>query len=257
MILLAVAWSSNLSLAQSGLKLGAFAMPTVSTVFNETDNDQLDPGFVTRTPLQGMATGLILGWNPGDNIGVRMNIIYQQSGNQLAIRNIATGTSTCHYNGDEYSCNLITTRLNYLKIPLMLGITTSSYDTKTIFSFYLGAQVGMLVKAAQYDDKLEFTPPVPANVTSWPDTYATYNKWDLAAVADIGFDIHLVDDWVLNLHLRGNYSLKDIENKEAVYRITEGGKTEVKPFWDVNRLESQNVTVGLMIGLTYTFSNWY
>jgi hypothetical protein len=243
--------------AQRGLKLGAFAMPTLVTMYNATDNELLDPPAFKREVLGGMSGGLLVGWNPSRYFGIKLNVLYAQQGARFSNKNLANGLANCTYNGEKYPCTLSTTRLEYLKVPFMIGIHTNDEYAKIMWSFYGGAQLGFLTRANIYNDNTSFDPPLPPNVTDFPDAYELYETFNYSIVGETGFDIKLVDELVLNLHLRGEYSVLDAENKEASYRVTAGGRTTRVNYWQGvrgNTLEDQtrNISLGLLIGITYT-----
>lgn len=226
--------------AQKGLKLGAFVMPTASVLYNADDADLEADAFRYR-PLPGMSSGLVLGWNPGDHFGIRLNMVYADGGGRYATRK--TFVNDVNY----------TTRLHYLKVPLMIGLHTNSFKRKTMFSFYTGVSPNFLVRANSFNDDTDFEAPLPPNITDYPDTYAQYEPFTLSALVDFGLDVFLVDDFVLNLHLRAEYGLGDAENKEATYRQTDGGQTREIPFWQpITRASTSPISLGLLIGLTYT-----
>lgn len=239
--------------AQKGLKVGAFGMPTVSTLFNADDRLLYQPGFFQQEFLPNMAGGLVLGWNPGAAFGIRLNVLYTQAGVRHSTRDLASGTSTCRYRGEEYLCDLNTTRLEYLKIPLMIGFHTADPTVSKIsFSAYAGLQMNLLTRAFEYTTDTEYILPIPPNVTDYPDTYALYTNRTYSVVGEVGFDIKLVDDFVLNLRLRGDYGLDDAEDKTASFRVTEAGQTNRQDYWPSARAASYNASLGVLIGITYT-----
>ena len=228
-------------MAQKGLKVGAFALPMYTTLINADDNNLSEDEY-KREFLTGMAGGIVFGWNIGENFGLRLNAIYSQQGGRYSVRK------------DFIDDVTFTTRLEYLKFPFMIGIQSNAEPNKIRFSFFTGFQVGILTRANTYNDNTDFEPPVPDNITRYPDAYERYEKINYSIPADIGIDIFLVDDFVMNLTLRGDYSLGDAENKDATFRVTEGGSTTYENFWPDNRAETKNFTLGILIGLTYTFA---
>ncbi len=225
---------------QKGLKLGAIAMPTASVLFNP-DDSKLDGDLFQYEPLVGMTAGAVLGWNPGDNFGIRLNVLYSDAGGRYSARE--SFVDRINY----------TTRLEYLKVPLMIGLHTNSYRRKLMFSFYAGGQMNYIIRATQFNDNPAFEPPLPPNITDYPDAYAQYEPMSYSALADFGLDIFLVDDFTLNLHLRAEYGLTDSENKSATYRLTEGGQTQDVRFYPRSRSATTATSLGISIGLTRTF----
>lgn len=239
-VLILVFLSGGYTFGQKGLKLGGMAMPTVSLLFN-TDDTNLDADLFKYQPLVGMSAGAVLGWNPSDNFGIRLNVIYSDAGGRYSARE--SFVDRINY----------TTRLEYLKVPLMVGLHTNSFRRKLMFSFYAGGQLNYMVRANQFNDNPTFEPPLPPNVTDYPDAYAQYEALTYSAVADFGLDVFLVDDFSLNLHLRTEYGLTDAENKGITYRLTENGQTNDVLFYPRTRSATTAASVGIVIGLTRTF----
>ena len=61
----------------------------------------------------------------------------------------------------------------------------------------------------------------------------------------------------MNLHLRVDYSLVDVEDKEVSYQLTSGGSTSTVPFWPSTRAETNALNAGILIGITYTIGGYY
>lgn len=225
---------------QKGLKLGGMAMPTVSLLLN-TDDTNLATDLFKYEPLVGMTAGAVLGWNPSDQFGIRLNVLYSDAGGRYSTRESFV---------DQVNH---TTRIEYLKVPLMVGLHTNSFRRKLMFSFYAGGQMNYMLRATQFNDNPTFEPPLPPNVTDYPDGYAQYESLSFSAVADFGLDIFLVDDFSLNLHFRAEYGLTDAEKKGITYRLTENGQTSDVLFYPRNRSATTAIAGGIVIGLTRTF----
>lgn len=231
-------------MAQQGLKVGAFVMPQASYLFNSQDID-LGDDLHRIELLGGMAGGVMVGYNFNDIVGVRANVIYSSEGGRYSTRR------------DISTRNNYTTRLEYLKIPLMVGGNTSTLNRKVVFSLYGGVQLDFLTRANRYNDNPAFEAPAPENVNNIPSTSETMAAFNYSAVGDVGVDIYLTPDAVLNLHIRGDYGLADSENKDASLKVREGGVTSDVKFWDYTRgaaaiAETHSLNVGLLIGVTYT-----
>jgi hypothetical protein len=231
--------------AQQGLKIGAFVLPQNSMLLNADDAGLSDDAFQYEL-LGGMSGGLVAGYNPVEYFGIRLNVMYSQQGGKYSVR---SGVET----RDAY-----VTRLEYLKIPLMIGFNSGFTNNKLIFSLYGGVQAGFLSRAYTYNNSVAYEAPLPENYTNFPTVSNRYERFDLSAVGDIGVDVALTYNMVLNLHLRGDYSLQDAEDKTQEFRITEGGATRNQKYWEWARgltknAETRNLTTGLLIGVTYTF----
>lgn len=238
---------TNFVYGQKGLKLGGFALPQTTFLFN-ADLSNLDEDEYRPELFGGMAGGIVFGYNFSDNFGFRLNAIYSQEGGRHSIRQ------------DIDSRYYYVRRQEYLKLPLMIGINSSPVNRKVLFSFYGGVQLDILSKAYDYNDNPTYIPPVPDNITHFPTTYETYEPINYSVVGDIGIDILLPpSNFALNLHLRGDYSLRDVEDKAETFRLTEGGSTRLENYWTNIRgtnsdSETFGLNVGILIGLTYTFA---
>ena len=248
--------------AQTGWRTGIVAIPAYNTFLNADDNAAFNPPTSKRELLPGMTGGLMLGYNAGA-FAIRLNALYGQNGNRYSLNNITNGlegTATCHYRGNDYPCTHLTSRLEYFKVPLLFGFETGSgalEPAKTSFSFFVGGQASFLTRANIYDNNTQFTPPTPSNETSVPDAFEQFTPIVYSGVLDFGFDFKLEEDLQLNLHVRGEYGINNVENVDASYRITEGGQTMEVPFYNPDRATTNNLSVGIMVGFTYIMrSRW-
>lgn len=228
--------------AQKGLKIGVMALPQSTWMINMDDIDQpLDVYTYKRT--WGMGAGPVVGYNLNDNFGFRMNFLYSVQGQKY--------TDINQY--DEEITH--TTRLHYLKVPFTLGFNTNTEFSKYIFYFHGGFQVGMLMKGKYYNDDQNYIPDptFELQVQDYPNVWERYSFLDYGPVVETGLDIKLKYNLMANLHLRADYGLADAENKNAEYRITQQGETSTVKFWNQERAATNNLTAGLVIGITYTF----
>lgn len=233
--------------AQKGLKLGIFGVPQAVFLYN-ADDLSLDEDFYRLEPLWGMAYGVNFGYNFNNYLGFRVNALYAQQGGAFsALRDIENRTT-------------FVTRLNYVKLPLMLGFNTNPTNRKIIFTMYGGMQLNFLTGASEYSSYPTLTAPLPDNVSEYPRTIDLYEPLTYSAVGEIGLDIQLPpDNFVLNLRLRADYSFVDAENKGATYRVTENGSTSRVRYWEgvrggiTRRADTYAMSGGLLIGVTYTF----
>lgn len=253
------AFASQLN-AQSGWKVGVVALPGVHTFHNTDDEADFNPPTSQRVLLPGMNGGLMLGYNAG-SFAVRLNALYGQQGNRVGLNSITNGlggSANCSYRGSQFPCTHLTTRLEYFKVPLMVGFQTGGEEPpKVTFSFMVGGQASFLTKANIYDNNDVPIMPVPANITSYPDAFEQYAPVVYSGVADFGFDFQLDEALEMNLHLRGEYGISDVENKDASYRFTEGGQTTEFPFYYNDRPTTNSISASLVVGLTYHLrSRW-
>ncbi|GIV22811.1 MAG: PorT family protein [Bacteroidia bacterium] len=253
--------------AQEGtFKIGAAVLPQNTWLLNQDDSDagpELD-----YEVTWGFAGGLTLGYNFTDYLGVGLDVLYSSQGQK--------------YKGTVSGVNWTAqTRLNYLKLPLLLRFN-SDPNSPVQFSFFVGPQLNLLLS---YTDKFEasssgVTSTVETSGTTVTSTFVTggvtmtdkenltasaYKKTSLGAAVGLGVGFKLTDELLLTLHFRGDYAFGDAENKDAkVDHTAHGGGQdpywEVKPKYDVStggapagykRPTTSAITGGLMLGITY------
>ncbi|MEL6252406.1 MAG: porin family protein [Bacteroidota bacterium] len=237
-------FSFQFSFAQEGFKLGGFFMPQGSVLLNQDDMDLAEDVYQTEV-LGGVAAGAIVGYNFNDNFGIRANVMYSQEGGRYTDKR------------DEFFRNEYVTRLEYVKIPVMIGYNADPFNNKVMLSLYAGPQISFLSRGLAYNDNPEFDPGVPDNFSNFPSTFSTYDDINYSLVGDFGVDIYLTPEAVMNLHLRLDYSLNDVEDKEVSYQLTENGSTTTVPFWSSSRAETNALNVGLLVGITFTIGGYY
>lgn len=230
--------------AQQGIKVGGFFLPQASFLYN-ADDAALDEDLFQRELLPGMAGGLVFGYHFNDIIGVRMNLIYSQEGGRYSARR------------DAFFRDDFTTRLEYLKIPIMLGFNTDPLFNKVMFSAYGGVQANILTRAWTYSSNPVYIPPTPEGAYRLPSSRDQHAFWTYSAVVDLGVDIFLTQRAVLNISFRGDVGLIDSEDKAATYLFSSGGESGAANYWDWVRggnasAQTLSVNTGLLFGLTYT-----
>lgn len=231
--------------AQKGVKIGLLALPQSTWLFNSDDwnaaKDIYDHKFTF-----GMAAGPIFGYNFSENFGFRTNFLYSLQGQ--------------HYHSRNAELELVThkIRLHYVKMPIMFGFNTNTEFSKMIFSFYVGFQGNLLMRAQYQDNNQSFVadPSLDPTILDYPSSFRQYNWFDYGPVLDIGFDVKLTYNIMANLHLRAEYGLGDAENKGATITRIENGVVFRESFWPETRPATQNYVGGLTFGLTYTFTSY-
>lgn len=233
--------------AQKGLKFGGFFLPQASVLYNADDFD-LDEDLFQAEALPGMAGGLLFGYHFNDIIGVRLNVIYSQEGGRYSARRDFSGRDN------------FTTRLEYLKVPLLVGFNTDPLFNKIMFSAYGGIQANLLTKASTYSSNPVYVAPMPEGAYRLPATRDLYQWWTYSAVVDLGVDIFLTQKAVLNISFRGDLGLTDSEDKAATYLFRNGGTSGTSEYWewargDAANAETFSVNAGILFGLTYTLGD--
>lgn len=244
--LLVVVASTGSAFGQKGLKLGMVALPQTTWMLNKDDMDVPQDQFKYKTTF-GMAAGPSVGYNFHDGIGFRLNFLYSAQGQKYSNYN-SEGTLVNH-----------TRRLNYLKVPLFISLNTGTEFSKVILAADLGFQVDFLLRARYYNDDQSYTPDeilFNPNVRDYPSTYKQYSLFNYGPTAALGLDIKLAYNVMGNIRVRGDYSLTDAENKDSAYKLYTNGIPDDVRIWDEARSVTNNLTGGLMIGVTYTFTEY-
>lgn len=230
--------------AQQGIKVGGFFLPQASFLYN-ADDAALDEDLFQREILPGMAGGLVFGYHFNDIVGVRMNLIYSQEGGRYSVRR------------DAFYRDDFTTRLEYLKIPIMLGFNTDPLFNKVMLSVYGGVQANILTRAWTYNNNPVLIPATPEGAYRLPSARDQHAFWTYSAVLDLGVDIFLTQRAVLNIGVRGDAGLIDSEDKSSTYLFTSGGRSGAGNYWDWSRAgnasaQTFSINAGILFGLTYT-----
>ena len=241
--LIILIFSSGTGLAQKGFTLGFKAIPHTTMMLNADDSDAPKDVF-TYKRTWGMAGGPSFGYNFHDKFGVSADFLYSTQGQKSTYINSRE---------EEVTQN---TRLQYIKMPILFTFSTYNEFDKIMFSAGLGFQGSILTHARYYNDDQSYVPDVALfdNVSDYPNTYSQYNVLDYGPVVEAGINMKLKYNVMANLRLRADYSLADAENKDANYRITNAGSTNIVDIYNSERAKTTNVTAGLLIGITYIFA---
>ncbi len=237
--------------AQKGWKFGAFALPQYVTMRNsdETALQTTNTDDWKYAQLWGMGAGLGIGYNPVENFGMKVNVLYSHQGYRHTTKHVDPDTTRNFAYDQRYN---YVTRLDYLKIPFMMGIHSNYLDNKAVFSVSAGYQLDILLGGQWYDDVLEYQAPRPDNISRYPDgIYRFFRPLHHSIVGDMGLDFKLTDELAFNLHVRGDYGPGDVENKEQTIRITQNGSTSDVRYWTVNRAPTHSINVGILTGISY------
>lgn len=236
--------------AQQGLQFGLRINPELTGYQNTSDaNASSELQFASHFSYLSFGAGAI--YNIDKNIGFGVDILFSREGQAY------TGTfNNTPPRSDAYSAivakqlslngevviggYVALAEINYIKIPLMLSITTD--NTQAFFlTLLVGPQLNFLHGAAQEVNQTDHDYP---NTTITPNDL--YNSFALGAVIAVGGSINLSPQWVLSGKLRFDYGLTDAENKDLM--VSYHGAPAVK-FYSSDRTASHTETIGLMIGL--------
>lgn len=229
-IALLLTLTSTASFAQKGIELGARAIYQSVWMFNQDDSDR-GPS-LDYDPTTAMAYGLNVGINFTDNIGIQSGFLISNQGqNYISFDGEPNETTSA-------------TRLRYTKIPVMFKFNSDPESTLS-FIATAGIQFGFL-NNVQYElngEEVDYIIPI---VTEF-DSKDAFNNMDLSGAFSIGFRVKLIDNVYAGLSFRADYSLSDIENKDATYSTTLGDFN----IYDDERPSTNSLTGGALLEINY------
>ncbi|MCZ2355076.1 MAG: PorT family protein [Bacteroidia bacterium] len=213
---------------QSFMYFGLRGYPQYSSILNKQDSDagsELDYDLTI-----GWGAGGAIGINFTNSFGIETGIYYANQGQK--------------YKGAFKVGNMDTTfnshkSFSTLKIPLFFKLNTNP-DGFPMFTLYAGPQYSMITNANYKVNGAETGVSIPnqPNV-SFKDLY---KKGTIEIAGGLGLDYWFAENMYISTHLRGEYSLEDIEDEQ---------------FKPANRSVASNLTVGFVVGLGFvlTFDN--
>lgn len=224
--------------AQKGFKVGFTASPINSWMLNQSDMDTIETVFKYQTTwgMQGGATG---GLNFNNRLGLMANLLYSVQGQRFTRNNSGLNR--------EIKNNIF---LYQIKMPVMLRYSTRPVK-KVVWSVYGGIQLAYLTKARFYNDDYRFIADNP-NVR-YPKTKDLYNEWYWSLVGGLGADVRLTRQLYLNLNMRIENGIMDIEKKSAQYYERELNRLLIRNYYPDNRPETALLVYGMNFGFTYHF----
>jgi hypothetical protein len=216
------------AMAQKGLKLGVFAGPQLGYHLN-ADDQTLSENIYSPSNLWGLNAGVSLGYNFIDMFGIKVQAVYSQQGNAYT-RVI-----------DEVETRFVD-RLDYLKIPLLIGFNTSTDRRKVAFAFHVGPELVMLSRIAEYNDNPSFGLLEDRQDSKLllengerllqRPAESLYIDQLYGIVGETGIDIQLPpDNVVFNLRIRHDMLFGDVENKDATATTYKDGESTTFSYW--------------------------
>jgi hypothetical protein len=184
----------------------------------------------------GFAGNANIGYNFSKHIGLKLEIGYAKLGQDYKD----------NINDTAYARKV---QLYYLEIPLLFKYMTSGEVAR--FYFLAGPQIGFLMNAKQTylkagdpDDKT--VKDLKNNVHKISEESITdrFTSTDISARIDVGVDITLIPNLVLNAGLTFNYGLTDINASD--WRIPDSSG---------NYNASHNIFGGMNVGICYVFAS--
>jgi hypothetical protein len=219
-------------MSQNDLYLGIGGTVQNTWITNQNNFGYTDMDYSTTF---GGSGNFFIGYDFNQHIGLKMEIGYSKLGQN----------SKDDFNKD--TSYVRKEKLYYLQIPLMFKYKTNGEVAR--FYFLVGPQLGLLLNARQTylmngdaDDRFYYDLNNKRHLISEETITSHFNSLDIAARLDLGVDITLVKNLVLNAGLSLNYGLLDINASD--WRIKNH---------DGNYDPSHNVYGGINVGLAYVF----
>lgn len=224
-------------------QVGGFYLPQITSISNSL-SDKGDPIYKNKITFAG-GGGVSLTYWFKNHLGVQTGLTYV-SHNQKFVSSIRiTDDSIRTWKGKK--------RLDYLKVPLLLTFTNLlpyKRDSRIAFTMAGGVQLGYLLKGDgaivifqhyQYDDYYD----LPESGSEY------YSKFVADLVISVGLDFILTKNLAINTAVRADWSITDVENKNA----THYNNVPTYYYSDPNRRKGHNSSLGLLLGLTYSFGS--
>lgn len=249
-------FAANLSFAQKGLEVGLEFTPAVTFIINSEDfaeGDDLD-----FRGTFGYNTGLSLGYNFNDGLGISSGIIFSRQGQNYttAIDGVA-----------KSSQDLFERKLSYIRVPLLLkfngdpSASSSSYfRIGPHFDFLQGASYeytdngarGLLGSTSAFyaQDKVSLLKDAEFS------DLAIYRKFVFGVTLEFGGSANINEYLKLTfmLHMSGNLNSEDIGAAQAATGSLIPLRTPLMYMRDTagGRSASYNVMGGINVGFRYT-----
>jgi len=214
----ATADKPQLDYAQEGFRIGLRGVPMLTFLQNAQDADNAN---LTQNLTFGYSAGLMMGQNFTPHSGFELHALYGIMGQRYTLQ--ATPDS---------SVDLQTT-LQYIKIPVLYRYIINP-SSRLQFYAAAGAQLSIRMGAYQSINGTKVEAPEDATREFQDFFYET----DLAAVAQLGLEYRMTENWSLNAYAHFEHSLIDMEDKVLK---------------DPSRGSTFNMGVGLGIGVSYLF----
>jgi hypothetical protein len=238
-LILTGAFLLSISLSFGQKTLGVFYLPQRTSISNSI-NDKDDPIFQNKTTFGGGAGINITFWK-NDVLGLQVGLMYI-SHNQKFIskyKDLSYADSMRTYKGKK--------RLDYLKLPI-LAVTSLPVSKQFNLFGYAGPQFAYLLKGdgavviyRHYGDGISDFFDLP------PSGSHFYKKFLVDMVLGGGFNLKLAPELSISASLRFDYSLTDVENKDAeAYE-----NYPLYTYGDPERKKAHNSSLGLMLCFNY------
>ena len=234
------------------IEIGLRYNPEFTWLLNKNDaNAGKELGSTSHFGYLSFGAGAI--YNINNNIGLAVDLLFSREGQ--AFQGNFTGnppdasTYSSVVSKQIFLNNTMITgdyvalaELNYIKLPLMLSLTSD--NTRPIFfTLFVGPQFNFLVDVAQEVNHTDLDYP---NSSIKP--IDLYKSFTINGVLAIGSGYNLNPHLVFSVRLRLDYGFNDVENKNVM--VSYFGDVPVR-FYSMERTATHNLTAALLLGLDY------
>jgi len=232
-------FAANLSFAQKGIEVGLEFTPAVTFVLN--DNDFAEGDDLNFRGTFGFNTGLSLGYNFNDGIGISSGILFSRQGQNYI---------TDYASVSKANQNTFERQLGYIRVPLLLKFNGDPTASSSSY-FRIGPHFDFLRSARYtYDDKSLFNIDSDINLLKDApyDGLSIYNKFVFGVTLEFGGSANINEYLKLTfmLHMSGNLNSEDLD---AVIIYPRDIILQA-PFFE--RAPTYNVMGGINVGFRYT-----
>jgi hypothetical protein len=235
-----------------GLEFGVRYEAQFTGLINKNDREAApELSYVSTFQYLNFGVGAVYNFNK--NIGVAVDVLFSREGQRYAgdfdgktpnptTYSAVVNTQLALNNQVIVGDYVAKSELNYFKLPIMLSLTTD--NTKPLFlSMLIGPQINFLYDVAQEVNNTDID--FPHSTITGNDLY---RHTTINGVIEAGAGYNLGSHFVLSAHLRLDYALRDVENKNAFVSYYGG---EPMPFYNPDRETTRSITGGLLISLDF------
>ena len=234
------------------IELGLRLNPEFAGLINKNDNNAGNKLELTSNfEYYSFGAGAIFNFN--NNFGLAIDLLFSREGQRFKGNFNGSAPDAATYSSvvsTQVSLNntvivgdyVAKAELNYIKLPIMLSITTD--NTEPLFlTMLVGPQFNFLEGVAQEVNHNDLDYP-NSNIKP-TDLYKTVT---INGVLALGGAYNLTPNLVLSVRLRFDYGFDDVEKKDVM--VSYSGAVPIR-FYSTLRQATHNITEGLMLGLDF------
>ena len=211
-------------------EVSALLVPQYTSYLNATDAADARTDY---TKSFGVAYELRVGFVLRRNFALQTGLCWSQQGQNYAAKPSSNSIYTYQRS------------LEYLKLPL-----TAQYRLTTSKNMRFTAEAGLQVaKLLHADFQRDAQPYLYDGTNGNYNEIQKYKPFDVAAICTLGAQFNANNRLFINMLLRADISLQDIDNKQIMYNYN----IERQTIRSENRSASHNLSCGLGLGVGYRF----